>query len=58
MLRMNIMCQVDIGVITFHELPDKPGDPWPDFSTKHVCRDFDAVRKWAIDNTVANDDIF
>jgi Mycotoxin biosynthesis protein UstYa len=58
MLRMNIMCQVDIGVITFHELPDKPGDPWPDFSTLHVCRDFDAVRKWAIDNTVANDDIF
>lgn len=58
MLRMNIMCQVDIGVITFHELPNKPGDPWPDFSTLHVCRDFDAVRKWAIDNTVANDDIF
>jgi hypothetical protein len=58
MLRMNIMCQVDIGVITFHELPYKPGDPWPDFSTLHVCRDFDAVRKWAIDNTVANDDIF
>ncbi len=58
MLRMNIMCQVDIGVITFHELPDKPGDPWPDFSSLHVCRDFDAVRKWAIENTVANDDIF
>ena len=58
MLRMNLMCQVDIGVITFHELPDRPGDPWPDFSTLHVCRDFDAVRKWAIDNTVANDDIF
>lgn len=58
MLRMNIMCQVDIGVITFHELPDKSGDPWPDFSTLHVCRDFDAVRKWAIENTVANDDIF
>jgi hypothetical protein len=58
MLRMNIMCQVDIGVITFHELPDKPGDPWPDFSSLHVCRDFDAVRKWAIENAVANDDIF
>ncbi|KAE9377295.1 hypothetical protein N431DRAFT_542655 [Stipitochalara longipes BDJ] len=58
MLRMNIMCQVDIGVITFHELADKPGDPWPDFSTLHVCRDFDAVRSWAIENTVANDDIF
>ncbi|KAL2066330.1 hypothetical protein VTL71DRAFT_2401 [Oculimacula yallundae] len=58
MMRMNIMCQVDIGVITFHEKPDMPGDPWPDFSTKHVCRDFDAVRKWALDNTVANDDIF
>ena len=55
---MNIMCQVDIGVITFHEKPDRPGDPYPDFSSKHVCRDFDAVRDWAIINTVANDDIF
>lgn len=26
---MNLMCQVDIGVITFHELPGKTGDPWP-----------------------------
>jgi hypothetical protein len=23
------MCQVDIGVITFHDLPGKIGDPWP-----------------------------
>lgn len=26
---MNIMCQVDIGVITFHEVAGKPGDPYP-----------------------------
>ncbi|PMD48175.1 hypothetical protein L207DRAFT_415222, partial [Hyaloscypha variabilis F] len=58
MLRMNIRCQVDIGVITFHELADKPGEPWPDFSTLHVCREFDAMRSWAIKNFVANDDIF
>ncbi|CZT53434.1 uncharacterized protein RSE6_15001 [Rhynchosporium secalis] len=58
MIRMNIMCEVNIGVITFHDRPGKPGDPWPDFSTNHVCRDFDAVRDWAIENTVANDDIF
>jgi hypothetical protein len=57
MLRMNIRCQVDIGVIKFHELTNQPGDPWPDFSTLHVCRDFDAVGSWAIKNTVANDGI-
>jgi hypothetical protein len=58
MLWMNIMCLVDSGMITLTELADTPGDPRPDLSTLHACRDFDAVRSVAIKNTVANDDMF
>ena len=52
------MCQSDIGVITFHNVPGQDDGPWPDFDTRHVCRDFEAIRDWAIDHTVANDDVF
>jgi hypothetical protein len=53
MLRMNLMCHADVGVITFHELEGK--GMWPDFSSYHVCRDYDAVRTWAVDRVVATD---
>jgi len=55
-LRLNLMCSSDVGVITFHEMPGYDG-PWPDFSTKHVCRNYDNIRTWAIENTVATDNI-
>lgn len=53
MLRMNLMCHADVGVITFHEMEGK--GMWPDFSSWHVCRDYDAVRTWAVDRVVATD---
>ncbi|KFY37791.1 hypothetical protein V495_06953 [Pseudogymnoascus sp. VKM F-4514 (FW-929)] len=53
MLRMNLMCQSDVGLITF-ETTDE--GIWPDFSTWHTCRKFDNVLEWAMENTVANDD--
>jgi hypothetical protein len=55
MLRMNLMCHADIGVITFHEFPEK--GLWPDFSSWHVCRDYDAIRDWAVQHTVATDPV-
>lgn len=55
-LRMNLMCSGDIGVFTFAMLPGYD-DPWPDFNTDHVCRNFDAIKNWAIENTVATDNI-
>ncbi|MCJ1442095.1 MAG: hypothetical protein MMC23_002587 [Stictis urceolatum] len=58
MLRMNLMCESDIGVITFHEVPGMDDGPWPDFSTWHTCRNFEAVRDWAVEHTVSNDDVF
>lgn len=53
MLRMNLMCQSDVGLITF-EMTDE--GIWPDFSTWHTCRRFDNVLDWAMENAVANDD--
>ena len=50
------MCSSDVGIITFHEMPGYDG-LWPDFSTKHVCRNYDSIRTWAIENTVATDNV-
>lgn len=50
------MCQADIGIFTFHDYEEMgPNDPWPDFSTLHVCRNFDDIREWAMKAAVAWD---
>jgi hypothetical protein len=48
---MNLMCLSDINVFTFHEVPGKEG-AWPQYESQHVCRNFDAIKKWAIDNAM------
>ncbi|KAF2178994.1 hypothetical protein K469DRAFT_674598 [Zopfia rhizophila CBS 207.26] len=49
-IRQQLMCKVDVGVLgqVWYQ-PDKDGNPLPfvDFNTKHKCRDYDTVRKWA-----------
>ncbi|KAI1085723.1 hypothetical protein F5B20DRAFT_575231 [Whalleya microplaca] len=50
-LRQFVMCQGDIGVFSFH-YPFNDGDPWPNYSTSHTCRNFDSIRQWAVDHTV------
>ncbi|KAI0902254.1 hypothetical protein F4806DRAFT_31179 [Annulohypoxylon nitens] len=50
-LRQFVMCQGDIGVFSFH-FPFNDGDPWPNYSTPHTCRNFDSIRQWAVDHTV------
>ena len=57
-LRTNLMCQSDIGVFTFKLFPEygfADDDYWPDFNTLHTCRNFEAVRAWAVEHTVAWD---
>ena len=52
------MCQSDIGIFTFRTYPEygyESDDYWPDFSTMHTCRNFEDIRKWAIQKTVAWD---
>ncbi|EFX00321.1 hypothetical protein CMQ_7323 [Grosmannia clavigera kw1407] len=57
-LRTNLMCQSDIGVFTFKLFPEygfPDDDYWPDFNTLHTCRNFEAIRTWAVDHTVSWD---
>ena len=49
-LRQQLMCAPDVGV--FGQVWYQPeGEPLPiaftDFNTKHKCRDYEAIRKWA-----------
>ncbi|KAI1816765.1 hypothetical protein GGS20DRAFT_536118 [Poronia punctata] len=50
-LRQFVMCQGDVGVFSFN-YPFGGGDPWPDYSTPRVCRNFESIRQWAVDHTV------
>jgi len=52
-LRKNIQCNADVGVFTFYLLEGDPL-PWPELNTNHMCRNFDKVREWALDNSVGN----
>ncbi|KIV98731.1 uncharacterized protein PV09_09514 [Verruconis gallopava] len=52
-LRHHIMCNADIGLFSLYMVD---GDPqaWPELNTNHVCRDFDSIRQWALENSVGN----
>jgi hypothetical protein len=52
-LRLNIQCSADVGVFTFYMLEGDPL-PWPELNSWHTCRNFDAVRDWALENSVGN----
>ncbi|KAE8444189.1 hypothetical protein EG329_000786 [Mollisiaceae sp. DMI_Dod_QoI] len=52
-LRMNVQCNADVGVFTFYLLEGDPL-PWPELNSWHQCRNFNAVRDWALDNSVGN----
>jgi len=51
-LRQFVMCQSDVNVFPFR-FPFNDGDPWPDYETQHVCRNFDGIKRWAVDHAVA-----
>ena len=46
-LRQQLMCQVDIGVLGQVWVHPTDPEPFVDFHTVHKCRDFEAIRKWA-----------
>ncbi|OSX61512.1 hypothetical protein POSPLADRAFT_1034133 [Postia placenta MAD-698-R-SB12] len=45
MLRQQIMCVGDVGVITFYWVEGHT-QPYPDFNTMHRCRDFEKILAW------------
>ena len=54
-IRQVLMCNVDTGVlgqVWTRQSNTKPPQAFPDFNTKHKCKDYDAVRKWAQDHQV------
>ncbi|KAF3024342.1 hypothetical protein E8E14_014085 [Neopestalotiopsis sp. 37M] len=50
-LRQFVMCQADVNVFAFR-YPFGDNDPWPDYTTPHVCRNYENVRNWAIEHGV------
>jgi hypothetical protein len=48
-LRQHLMCTVDIGVLGQVWWNKKAPAAFPDFNTKHICRDFEGVRRWAFE---------
>ncbi|KAI1101411.1 hypothetical protein F4804DRAFT_316059 [Jackrogersella minutella] len=45
MLRETLLCQGDVGIITYNWV--KPWGIYPDFSTEHKCRKLDKIMDWA-----------
>ncbi|KAM0428614.1 hypothetical protein ACHAPT_006975 [Fusarium lateritium] len=47
-IRQVLMCNVDTGVLG--QVWTNPADPtaFPDFNTKHKCKNYDAVKDWAL----------
>ena len=52
MIRTNLLCQADGGVIPFRWIEDYER-PMPDFSTPHKCRQWESVLDWATKRQVA-----
>lgn len=50
-LRQYLMCTADVTPITSKFVPFK-SVPDVDFSTMHVCRDFEGILQWVQENTV------
>ncbi|PVH72868.1 hypothetical protein DL98DRAFT_383901, partial [Cadophora sp. DSE1049] len=51
MIRQRLTCTADIGLVTAVWV-DGYSEPYPDFSTRHQCRNFDKIRYWALDRAL------
>jgi hypothetical protein len=49
MIRQNVMCHADTGIITHNWVKHFPR-PYPNFNTWHKCRNFDSVMEWVKDS--------
>ncbi|KAL7949772.1 hypothetical protein V8C42DRAFT_311907 [Trichoderma barbatum] len=46
-IRQVLMCNVDTGVLGQVWIDPKQPTAFPDFRTKHVCKNYDDIREWA-----------
>jgi len=51
MLRQVLMCNSDLHLLTYNWV-DRVEHPWLDFSSTQMCRNFENVREWALDNAI------
>ncbi|KAI0100721.1 hypothetical protein F4776DRAFT_676446 [Hypoxylon sp. NC0597] len=54
MLREVLLCQGDVGIITYNWV--KPWGIYPDFSTEHKCRKLDKIVAWADKHVLPDED--
>ena len=53
MLLQNIICHADPTDLVTYEWKDTQENPYPDFSSVKVCRDFDALVSWQKEHEVS-----
>ncbi|KAG2059409.1 hypothetical protein BDR06DRAFT_724979 [Suillus hirtellus] len=51
MLRQNIMCRADTTMISWYWVQGET-TPYPNFNTRHRCRNFDKIWDWSIKNSI------
>jgi hypothetical protein len=51
MIRQNIMCNVDVMMITWDWVQEHD-TPYPNFNTRHQCRNYDKILDWAVEHAI------
>lgn len=51
MMRQNTMCNADVKMITW-DWVEGHHDPYPNFNTRHQCRDYEKILDWAVEHAV------
>ncbi|KAG0697876.1 hypothetical protein DFH29DRAFT_944379, partial [Suillus ampliporus] len=51
MIRQNIMCNADVTMITW-DWVERHRIPYPNFNTRHQCRNFEKILDWAVEHAV------
>lgn len=51
MIRQRLTCTADVGLVTAVWVKDY-SEPYPEFSTRHQCRNFDRIRDWALERSL------
>ncbi|KAF2094939.1 hypothetical protein NA57DRAFT_45788, partial [Rhizodiscina lignyota] len=53
-LRQYAICNVDTSYASFHHNPGDDFNIFPNLWATHTCRDFDAVKEWALERQATN----
>ncbi|KAG2346599.1 hypothetical protein BDR05DRAFT_959527 [Suillus weaverae] len=51
MIRQNIMCNADVTMITW-DWVQRHSFPYPNFNTRHQCRNYEKILDWAVKHAV------